>query len=162
MARSALLVLFICLTCVGCDQYTKSLAKEDLQPGESVTYLGGFLKLQYEVNRGGMLSVGAEFPESLRFWVFTVAVGLFLAVIFAVVCVHRTLSLGDRLAAALIVGGGFGNFIDRLMYDGHVIDFLNIGLGPVRTAIFNVADVAVLSGAALLLTLQLRKRAART
>lgn len=157
MGRAALLVILISLSCVGCDQYTKSLAREDLEPGRPVSYLGGFLRLQYEENAGGMLSLGSEFPEGLRFWVFTVTVGLFLFGILSVVCIHPRLAVGDRLAAALIAGGGFGNLIDRLLYDGSVIDFLNIGLGPIRTAVFNIADVAVLTGASLLLFRHLRK-----
>ncbi len=157
MARTVLLVMLISLSCIGCDQYTKSLAREDLEPGRPVSYLGGFVRLQYEENVGGMLSVGSEFPESLRFWVFTVTVGLFLFGILSVVCIHPRLAVGDRLAAALIAGGGFGNLIDRLLYDGTVIDFLNIGVGPIRTAVFNIADVAVLTGAALLLLRHLRK-----
>jgi signal peptidase II len=157
MARSALLVILVSLFCVGCDQYTKSLAREDLEPGRPVSYFGGVIRLQYEENPGGMLSVGSEFPESLRFWVFTVTVGLFLLGILSVVCFHPRVAVGDRFSAALIAGGGFGNLIDRLLYDGTVIDFLNIGVGPVRTAVFNIADVAVLSGAALLLIRHLRK-----
>jgi signal peptidase II len=157
MTRSILLVLVISLSCVGCDRYTKSLAREDLEPGRPLSYFGGFVRLQYEENAGGMLSVGSEFPESLRFWVFTVTVGLFLLGILSVVCIHPRLSEGDRLAAALIAGGGFGNLIDRLLYDGAVIDFLNIGIGPIRTAVFNVADIAVLSGAALLFFRHLRR-----
>jgi signal peptidase II len=157
MARSALLVILISLSCVGCDQFTKSLAREDLEPGRPVTYFGGFVRLQYEENPGGMLSVGSEFPEPLRFWVFTVTVGLFLLGILFVVCTQPKLAVGDRLAAALIAGGGFGNLIDRLLYDGSVIDFLNVGLGPIRTAVFNIADVAVLTGAALLLFRHMRK-----
>jgi signal peptidase II len=157
MTRYVLLVVLISLSCVGCDQFTKSLAREDLQPGKPVTYFGGVLRLQYEENPGGMLSVGSEFSESIRFWVFTVTVGLFLFGILSVVCIHPRLATGDRMAAALIAGGGFGNLIDRLMYDGAVIDFLNIGVGPIRTAVFNMADVAILAGAALLLIRHMRK-----
>ncbi|MBP1647517.1 MAG: signal peptidase Aspartic peptidase, family [Bacteroidetes bacterium] len=159
MSRSALFVILTSLCCAGCDQYTKSLAREDLEPGQPVSYLGGFVRLQYEENAGGMLSVGSDLPESLRFWVFTVTVGLFLFGILSVVCIHPKLAVGDRFSGALIVGGGFGNLIDRLQYNGFVIDFLNIGLGPIRTAVFNLADVAVLSGAALLLVRHLRKAA---
>ncbi len=43
---------------------------------------------------------------------------------------------------------------------GSVIDFLNIGIGPVRTGIFNVADVAIMVGIALLLADRYRARRA--
>ena len=157
MARSALLVILISMSCIGCDQYTKTLAREDLQPGRPVSYFGGFVRFQYEENAGGMLSMGSEFSESFRFWVFTVTVALFLFGILSVVCIHPRLAVGDRLAAAFIAGGGFGNLIDRLLNDGTVIDFLNVGIGPIRTAVFNIADVAILTGAALLLLRHVRK-----
>ena len=59
----------------------------------------------------------------------------------------------SRLAAAgllLFVAGGISNLVDRIAM-GSVIDFLNVGIGPIRTGIFNVADVAILAGIALLL-----------
>ena len=59
------------------------------------------------------------------------------------------------LALALIVAGGVGNLIDRMTSSGGVvIDFLNLGIGPVRTGVFNVADMAI-TGAFFLLLLQL-------
>jgi signal peptidase II len=60
------------------------------------------------------------------------------------------------VSLSLICGGGFGNLIDRLRYDGYVMDFLNIGIGPIRTGIFNVADVALMAGIALLVFQQRR------
>lgn len=58
---------------------------------------------------------------------------------------------GRLLAAALalICGGGIGNLIDRVRFDGHVTDFLNLGVGSIRTGIFNVADMALMIGVAL-------------
>ena len=50
-----------------------------------------------------------------------------------------------RLALALMLGGGVGNIIDRLL-QGHVTDFLSVGNFPV----FNIADACVSIGAALL------------
>jgi len=49
-----------------------------------------------------------------------------------------------------ILAGGVGNLIDRISNDGLVIDFLNVGIGPLRTGIFNVADIGVMFGAAVL------------
>jgi signal peptidase II len=46
----------------------------------------------------------------------------------------------------LIVGGGVSNLIDRLRYGGYVVDFLNVGIGSLRTGIFNVADMAIMAG----------------
>jgi signal peptidase II len=51
----------------------------------------------------------------------------------------------------LVAAGGAGNLVDRIVRDGRVIDFMNLGLGPVRTGIFNMADVQIMAGLALLL-----------
>ena len=50
----------------------------------------------------------------------------------------------------LFVAGGSSNWIDRLLH-GRVVDFLNLGIGPVRTGVFNVADVAIMAGALLVI-----------
>jgi signal peptidase II len=63
----------------------------------------------------------------------------------------RSLDGLHRIALACIIGGGIGNLIDRVAYQGSVIDFMNLGLGRLRTGIFNAADLAVLVGAILLL-----------
>jgi signal peptidase II len=57
----------------------------------------------------------------------------------------------QRVALAAIGAGGAGNLIDRVRFDGAVTDFLNLGLGSLRTGIFNVADTLVMLGALVLL-----------
>lgn len=52
--------------------------------------------------------------------------------------------------AALICSGGVGNLIDRLTRDGYVTHFLNVGVGPLRTGIFNIADFVLLVGLAII------------
>ena len=54
-------------------------------------------------------------------------------------------------ALALVLAGGFSNLMDRFLNDGYVVDFISLGAGPIRTGIFNVADVAITAGALLLL-----------
>jgi signal peptidase II len=53
------------------------------------------------------------------------------------------------LALSLICAGGVGNLIDRWTL-GYSTDFLNLGIGPIRTGIFNVADVALMAGCFLI------------
>jgi signal peptidase II len=59
---------------------------------------------------------------------------------------------------SLICGGGVGNLADRVRYHGYVTDFLNVGIGPVGTGIFNMADVALMTGMALLFLLHRRTK----
>jgi signal peptidase II len=51
---------------------------------------------------------------------------------------------------AIFVAGGASNWVDRLP-DGRVVDFLNVGVGPIRTGVFNVADMAIMAAAAILM-----------
>jgi signal peptidase II len=68
----------------------------------------------------------------------------------------RGRSSGLRLAAlVLFVAGGASNWVDRALR-GNVVDFLNVGIGPLRTGIFNVADMAIMLGIALWLFAELR------
>ncbi len=55
---------------------------------------------------------------------------------------------------SLMLGGGFSNLYDRIFNNGAVVDFLNVGIVGLRTGIFNVADMALMLGAALLIYFQ--------
>jgi signal peptidase II len=55
----------------------------------------------------------------------------------------------DILAYSLLLAGGVGNLVDRVMC-GYVVDFMNIVIGSLRTGIFNVADTAISAGAFML------------
>jgi len=63
-----------------------------------------------------------------------------------VVAVRRRLSGWPALGLALFVAGGLSNWMDRVT-QGRVVDFLNVGVGPLRTGVFNVADLAIMVGA---------------
>ena len=155
--RRFIVVMLTLSCCVGCDQVSKTAARSLLHSGAAESLFAGSLRLQLTENPGSFLSLGASLPEQLRFSLFTagvtvVLVGLVCAALFA-----RRLTTARFVALALIAGGGFSNLIDRLLYNGRVTDFLNVGIGSLRTGIFNLADMAILAGALLLV---LRMRAA--
>jgi len=153
------LVAAIIFVCVGCDQVSKSIVVQTLaHQSEAVTYLNGVIRLQYAENPGAFLGFGDAIPESLRFWIFTVAVSVILLFGLIALLRARRLSVPVIIAAASIVGGGIGNVIDRLFNEGHVVDFLNVGIGSLRTGIFNVADMAITFGALALLILTIFQR----
>lgn len=60
--------------------------------------------------------------------------------------VHRV----RRAAMAAILGGALGNLVDRIFYNGLVVDFIDIGFGTSRFYTFNVADIGVSVGGAIL------------
>ncbi|PPD31442.1 MAG: hypothetical protein CTY19_14280 [Methylomonas sp.] len=78
-------------------------------------------------------------------------VGMLMALVFLTLF-SKSASPTSILAYVLLLAGGLGNLINRLIYGGYVVDFINIGIGPIRTGVFNVADVVVIAGALMLFT----------
>jgi signal peptidase II len=155
--RGVLLCLLLAAT-AGCDRVTKHLALTNLagMPGQS--YLGDTIRLDYHENAGGFLSTGAAWRPEVRAAVFQVANGFFLLGTLIMAMKFKW----SRLAGAglvLFLAGGLSNLIDRIAM-GRVIDFLNVGIGPVRTGIFNVADVAIMAGIGLLMLEHWRRQRA--
>lgn len=101
----------------------------------------------YAENTGGFLSLGADLPAGVRTVVFTVATGLMLLVI-TIYAIRQRWTGWTAFGVALFVAGGASNWIDRVLR-GSVIDFLNVGIGSLRTGVFNVADVAIMIGAGI-------------
>lgn len=151
------LALFVLMTGVGCDQITKQIAAEKLSASAPVSFLGDTVRMQYAENSGAFLGLGHTLPRALRFWLLTVSTAGLLGLLAWILIVKWDMRRTRFTAVALILAGGMGNLIDRLLQDGVVVDFINLGVGPVRTGIFNVADVAITSGVIILLTESLRK-----
>ena len=144
-------ILLISLACVACDQSSKHLAVKYLQPLGPLSCCYDTLRLQYTENTGAMLSVGESLSKQARFWIFVVFV---FAILSALAIYAYTTSFRYRLkifGLSLITGGGFSNLIDRIINNGAVVDFMNLGIGHLRTGIFNIADFLIFIGIAIAL-----------
>jgi signal peptidase II len=146
-----LLVLLVLLCCVGCDQAVKAFAKGALAFSPPVLLLDGAVRFQYAENPGAFLSLGAGLPAGVRYLFGVVLVGATQLALFAFLMRARSLTTRQRLGFSLFLAGGLGNWIDRIANDGRVIDFVSLGLGPLHTGIFNVADVAITAGIVVIL-----------
>ena len=142
-SRLALLVLV--LATVGCDRITKHLAVETLADLPRQSFLADTVRLEYVENRGAFLGLGSDWPEGVRVALFVIGNSLLLALLMAWAIRYRW-SGPLLVGACLFAAGGVSNLADRVAR-GSVIDFLNVGVGPLRTGIFNVADIAILAGA---------------
>src|SRR5439155_11062993 len=134
MKRSLIIATVILVVIV--DQVTKSLARVHLSAPREL--LGGVLTLFRTENSGAFLSLGATAPPIVRTIVFGVFVAItlgFAAYALATGRVRRS----EAYAVALVVGGGIGNLIDRIMRGGRVTEFLYLEAGPLHTGVFNVA-----------------------
>jgi signal peptidase II len=155
--------LLLIVGLVGVDRWTKILALDHVRSHPPQVFLGNFFRLEYAENPGAFLSLGANLSAETRFWVFAVAVGGFLLgaswILFRenfslrlpARAPGQTLDLATAFSLSVIIGGGIGNLIDRATRVNHgVVDFMNMGVGSLRTGIFNVADMAIMLGVVLL------------
>lgn len=142
----ALVFVSVLVACVGCDHATKYAATALIDPARVISLASGALRFELAYNPGAFLGLGA----GLSPWVRTLLLGGLVPIgLLAVVAgvLRSAATTPFQLAAlGLIVGGGLGNWIDRILHDGNVTDFVSLGLGPLRTGIFNFADVAVMAG----------------
>ncbi len=136
-----LLVVVLLLGLVACDQTTKHVATSALADGRIVTLLPGVLDLRLANNPGVAFSLmdgwGAVAIASVQLAVLAGALLLWWR--------GRGAGAAFHVALALVVGGAVANLWDRLAR-GAVVDFVHLAHWPV----FNVADVAIVAGVALL------------
>jgi len=144
--QRAAIILFILLMCVGCDQATKTIARQNLPKSEVISFFSDTIRLQYAENSGAFLSLGANIPEKIRHWIFMSWIGVFLSGMLIYLLIQNHLTKNQIIALSLVIGGGISNLIDRIFNQCRVVDFMNLGLGSLRTGIFNVADAAITSG----------------
>jgi signal peptidase II len=155
-----LAVVALAASTIGCDRLTKRLAIRELSGAPSRSFLGNILRLEYAENRGAFLGIGNALPDELRMPLLIGVTGLLLISIG--IGVARGW-LGDPCATiglTLVWAGGVSNLADRIAR-GHVVDFLNVGVGSLRTGIFNLADLAITCGLGLVLLCTHRSRWSR-
>jgi signal peptidase II len=138
------------MSIVGLDQVTKAAVRVNLPLGSSRPIIDGVLDLTHVQNTGaafGLLNA-ADFAYKPL-----VMIGIATLALVAIAVYASQLGFHERLARfglALILGGAFGNLIDRALV-GHVLDFVDVYWGSVHFWAFNVADAAITVGAAFVL-----------
>lgn len=141
-----LIIFLILLAIILFDRITKNIAKQNLPKQETIHLIYDTVRLQYAENTGAFLSLGSNIREPVRYIVFTILVGIFLLCLSIYLLVSEQLTRLQLISMSLVLGGGCGNLIDRIANEGRVFDFMNVGLGSLRTGIFNVADMAITFG----------------
>ena len=141
----------IILAVVSIDQITKELVRRLLPlSSDPVQVIPGLLDLTHVQNTGaafGLLN-GVDFPYKPFVMIAIAAIAL-----IAIAAYATQLGFHERMARtglALILGGAFGNLIDRALF-GHVVDFVDVYWGTTHFWAFNVADSAITIGAILVL-----------
>lgn len=145
------IIALVVVLCTGCDQVTKGIAQRTLPGREPIALLSELIRIEYLENPGVTLGLGATLPAELRLVAFTGAVGVFLTLLLIFLLSANGLKLSQIVGLSLVLAGGLGNLIDRVLNDGAVIDFVSFGIGGLRTGVMNLADVAVFLGVGLIL-----------
>lgn len=156
LKNKIILITVVFLSNFFLDRITKILAENYLQGKNSISLLGNFVILTFVKNDGAFLSAGSSFGEIIKLFVFIIIPGI-ICLFGLYYCIYKE---SDKLSIILIVSiiaGGLGNIYDRLFNNGYVTDFLNFGIGNLRTGILNIADISITFGAIILLLYEMAK-----
>jgi signal peptidase II len=150
-------IVLLTLSLVGCDHATKIAAHAGLAGRPAIPIYDGIVELRYAPNPDTAFSLlrnfGVAQPVRPVFLVMLASAAL-LGVVYAwIMAARRGAARGEHVAFAFILAGAIGNVLDRALH-GYVVDFIRIGWWPV----FNVADVLVGVGVALLLLTRWRRQ----
>ncbi|MBE6599081.1 MAG: signal peptidase II [Ruminococcaceae bacterium] len=138
-----LYTILIILLSIGADQLTKHLAVTHLMGKESYPFWENILHFTYVENRGAAFGMLKDHR-----WVFMLLSTAAIIAVLIWLFKDKTMGPWFRCAAALIVGGGVGNMIDRILL-GYVVDFIDVVC--IDFYVFNVADSCVCVGCGMFL-----------
>lgn len=147
-----LIGLFCILSAFAIDQLTKTVIVEIVMQPPRVIYITPFLNITLSYNEGisfGLFSGVFRGWSALLIWMtMALAIVLLIWMIFSD-------SFVTTAALGLMAGGAFGNIYDRVQ-QGKVTDFIDLHAGSWHWPTFNIADVAIVGGAIILILCSLR------
>ncbi len=126
------------------DQASKRIIWEIYQHRGGADLIDGVLRITLSKNSGAVLGM-----LSGSRWLLISVTLISIAALIVFAYRMRYAPVAKRLCLGLILGGAFGNLIDRVA-TGEVIDFIDMGIGVHRWPTYNVADIAVTVGAVIL------------
>ena len=151
--RNIAIATAFCAVGLWLDQWSKAWAATRL-PGSPMTVIDKALSFVYVENRNAAFGLGNQLPESAKVWVL---IGLTSALTIAlVVAMLRSEDLPSQIGFAMTICGAAGNIVDRVRF-GYVRDFI-YWHGGFQWPNFNVADMLVCTGVAVLVILGGRKK----
>jgi signal peptidase II len=140
-----LLILLLLVTNVGCDQISKSIVRQKVDFNANISVFDDFVTLTKVENTGAFLSLGHNMPRMAYIIVMIIIPLIVLGYALYYLMTRNLRSKLFILGLCLIVGGGFGNIIDRILF-GSVTDFLHFNFVVFQTGIVNMADISVTAG----------------
>ena len=145
------LILALVLLNVGCDQISKRLVRQKIEPNERVSVIKHNVILTWVENKGAAYSLGSNLDPIYKTILLQVIPAIVLIILLGLLLVKKEYEPVIIFGFCFIVGGGIGNIFDRIAY-GSVTDFWYVDLGFFATEIFNMADVSIVLGTLIVLT----------
>jgi len=152
-----LVIVIILISNVGCDQISKNIVRKRIHYNEEISLMNNYLTLTKIENKGAFFSLGHSLPQPIKLLLLTILPMIALGLIFIYLLTKKNLTNTAIIGICFIIGGGAGNIYDRLVY-GSVTDFLHIDFVIFQTAIFNMADVSIITGVFMIVIDAVRSR----
>lgn len=152
-----IIILCILIVNVGCDRVSKVLVRQTIDYNETIGYFNNHVTLTRMENTGAFLSVGNDLPEFVRILFLIVFPLLALMLTTYFLFTKKGLSWWTIAGIACIIAGGMGNLYDRMLF-GSVTDFMHINFLIFQTGIFNMADVSIMAGTAIVVLQMFRRK----
>lgn len=127
------------------DQASKRIIWEIYRYSGGTDLIDGFLRITLSKNNGAVMGILGG-SRIILLSVTIISIGALIYFAYRM----RYAPVFKRICIGLILGGAFGNLIDRIA-TGEVIDFIDMGIGAYRWPTYNVADTAVSIGAVFLI-----------
>ncbi|HAK45010.1 MAG TPA: hypothetical protein DCO79_03695 [Spirochaeta sp.] len=138
------------------DRISKVYAVDHIKGKGTIEVVGRVFIMHYAENDGAFLGFGGNMPKPLKSVLLVLLPSIIVLAAVFYTAFSGNIPPGQLVSLSCVIGGGMGNLWDRIFNDGIVIDFLNFGIGNLRTGILNVADLSVTFGAIVFIILQFR------
>jgi len=138
-------VLVVVFGSILLDQGTKIWAKAAFKGQGEFSHFNDMFRWIFAENEGAFLGWGSDLTGIWNILLLKLLPILLILGLFYMTLFGKDLLKNQIVPFSMILGGGLSNLFDRIVH-GKVVDFMNVGLGDLRTGIFNVADMIILTG----------------
>ncbi len=144
------MIAAIAVVVLSSDQVTKTMVESSLPEHSVIPIFRGFFNLTHIKNTGAAFGLFADSPAAWKTALLIAISCLLLATVATIVWRNQKLHWEAGVGLALILGGALSNLVDRLR-TGKVVDFLDFYYRGYHWPAFNLADSAIVVGAAFLI-----------
>jgi len=152
LTRRSVFIIIIIVINIAIDQISKFWVRNYVEPFKETQLLGDKFILTNVENSGAFLGMGSDLNPTIKIIVLLILPIVVLGYVLRYVFRYKSIDRLSLIGFSCIIGGGFANIYDRIIY-GSVTDFFHIDLGGVfKTGIFNMADLSVTTGMIMIIT----------